>query len=112
MCARVCVRVRMSVTPCQRPLQSRTTIRYESTLRGADSSVVESLPIVTYKRSEGAATSDQDGNLCVVCRDEFEEGDGVRVLPCFHTFHVRCIDPWLFINKTCPVCHTNVYTDV
>uniref|UniRef100_A0A383VCG0 RING-type E3 ubiquitin transferase n=1 Tax=Tetradesmus obliquus TaxID=3088 RepID=A0A383VCG0_TETOB len=41
---------------------------------------------------------------CVVCLERYLEGDKVRVLPCQHRFHARCIDPWLANRRLCPVC--------
>eukprot|EP00904_Undaria_pinnatifida_P009811 jgi/Undpi1/5960/HiC_scaffold_2.g01234.m1 len=35
-------------------------------------------------------------------------GDEVRVLPCFHRFHVDEIDDWLDRNMTCPLCHLDI----
>lgn len=41
---------------------------------------------------------------CVVCMAEFEARQSVRVLPCRHEFHARCVDKWLRNNRTCPIC--------
>lgn len=35
-------------------------------------------------------------------------GDSVRVLPCFHRFHVDEIDDWLDRNTSCPLCHLDI----
>lgn len=85
-------------------------MRYERSVRGADPAVIQSLPVVAFAATGGAgAGANADNLMCVVCREAFRDGDGVRVLPCFHRFHVTCIDPWLCLNKLCPVCHTNVH---
>ncbi|GFN79938.1 RING finger protein 38 [Plakobranchus ocellatus] len=45
---------------------------------------------------------------CVVCMCEFEDRQLLRSLPCFHQFHVECVDEWLETNRTCPVCRHDV----
>ncbi|XP_037460374.1 E3 ubiquitin-protein ligase ATL41-like [Triticum dicoccoides] len=51
--------------------------------------------------SKGRATPVE----CVVCLQELEDGDVVRVLPaCRHFFHGSCIDTWLRAHSSCPVC--------
>lgn len=32
---------------------------------------------------------------CSICREDFQQGDQLRVLPCLHKYHAFCIDEWL-----------------
>lgn len=41
---------------------------------------------------------------CAVCLEDYAIGETVRTIPCFHTFHTKCIDPWLSTKATCPIC--------
>lgn len=42
---------------------------------------------------------------CSICLMDYKESDLLRMLPgCGHLFHVACVDPWLIMKLTCPVC--------
>ncbi|SAL97986.1 hypothetical protein [Absidia glauca] len=42
---------------------------------------------------------------CPICLDVFDQQGDYRVLPCHHTFHTSCIDPWLTqYRSSCPIC--------
>ena len=41
---------------------------------------------------------------CSVCTEDFLDGENVRILPCAHIYHQRCIDSWLLdFSGTCPL---------
>eukprot|EP00123_Amoebidium_parasiticum_P017840 comp24003_c4_seq1/m.42777 comp24003_c4_seq1/g.42777 ORF comp24003_c4_seq1/g.42777 comp24003_c4_seq1/m.42777 type:complete len:194 (-) comp24003_c4_seq1:451-1032(-) len=41
---------------------------------------------------------------CAICLEPHAIGQRVRPLPCNHAYHVLCIDTWLRLVPTCPVC--------
>ncbi|KAL2326889.1 hypothetical protein Fmac_020316 [Flemingia macrophylla] len=58
---------------------------------------IEALPSVEVE--EGC------GDLeCVVCLEEFGVGGVAKKMPCKHKFHSGCIEKWLGIHGSCPVC--------
>ncbi|KAF3433731.1 hypothetical protein FNV43_RR24834 [Rhamnella rubrinervis] len=68
------------------------------------SSTVQLIP--AHKYQKGMNMVGDDG-VCAVCLGEFEEGEELRTLPeCSHSFHVPCIDMWLYSHPNCPVCRT------
>ncbi|XP_015967724.1 E3 ubiquitin-protein ligase SIS3 [Arachis duranensis] len=53
-----------------------------------------------------------DCSECLICLEEFREGNEVRGLPCAHNFHVECIDEWLQLNVKCPQCRCSVFPNL
>ncbi|KAL4324895.1 hypothetical protein GQ457_11G014210 [Hibiscus cannabinus] len=50
---------------------------------------------------------------CVICLEEFKDGDSCSVLPnCKHVYHQFCIDQWLAKNRHCPLCRDSVTADL
>ena len=41
---------------------------------------------------------------CLVCLCDFQVGEKVSALPCFHCFHTKCIDEWIIRSPKCPIC--------
>ncbi|KAJ4892394.1 RING/U-box superfamily protein [Raphanus sativus] len=56
--------------------------------------------------SERVLSSDEAE--CCICLCDYEDGTELRELPCRHHFHEVCIDKWLRINATCPLCKFNI----
>lgn len=66
------------------------------------SSAVRSLPMLRY-----CGPAEEEPIECAVCLGEFEEGDTIKVIPaCRHLFHPPCIDTWLALHLSCPLCRT------
>lgn len=66
-------------------------------------SALKKLPIHKFKNGDPFET-------CCICLDDFEEGEKLRILPCDHGYHSKCIDSWLVKHKRiCPQCRKRVF---
>ncbi|KAJ0630662.1 putative transcription factor C2H2 family [Helianthus annuus] len=97
---------------------------------GASKEDIELLPKFTFRR-DGAASDEIQGLCggvmtecgtvtpiehvlspedaeCCICLSAYDDEAELRELPCFHHFHCSCIDKWLYINATCPLCKYNI----
>ncbi|KAJ6357737.1 hypothetical protein OIU78_005559 [Salix suchowensis] len=71
-------------------------------------SIASLIPTCKYT-DDIALVSKSEDVACAVCLNEFRDGEEVKVLPeCLHTFHVSCIDMWLFSHSNCPLCRTDM----
>ncbi|XP_030644036.1 E3 ubiquitin-protein ligase RNF38 isoform X2 [Chanos chanos] len=75
----------------------------EAKPRGLTKADIEQLP--SYRFNPSNHQSEQ--TLCVVCMCDFESRQLLRVLPCSHEFHAKCVDKWLKANRTCPICRAD-----
>ncbi|KAM1019979.1 hypothetical protein ACFX13_042032 [Malus domestica] len=74
----------------------------------AASNMETQINCVQTKYQKGVGLVLVGDGTCPVCLDEFEEGEYLRTLPeCSHSFHVPCIDMWLYSQPSCPVCRAN-----
>lgn len=63
--------------------------------------------IPAHKYQKGDETVGKEG-VCAICLSEYEEGEELRTLPeCMHSFHVPCIDMWLYSHSSCPMCRSD-----
>ncbi|XP_013886182.1 E3 ubiquitin-protein ligase RNF38 isoform X3 [Austrofundulus limnaeus] len=67
----------------------------EAKPRGLTKADIEQLP--SYRFNPNNHQSEQ--TLCVVCMCDFESRQLLRVLPCNHEFHAKCVDKWLKVSE-------------
>ncbi|KAI3764354.1 hypothetical protein L2E82_14361 [Cichorium intybus] len=73
---------------------------------GLDQATIESYTKVVL--GESKRLPGHDDAVCTICLSEYHVKDTVRCIPeCLHCFHAECIDEWLKMNGTCPVCRNS-----
>lgn len=74
---------------------------------GLDEATILSYPKMLYSEVK-IRKSYSTATCCSICLGDYKGNDMLRVLPdCEHVFHLKCIDPWLRMNPTCPLCRTS-----
>ncbi|KAJ4705418.1 RING-H2 finger protein [Melia azedarach] len=74
---------------------------------GLDEGTIKSYPKLQYSESK-LQKKDSTAMCCSICLADYKSSDMLRLLPdCNHMFHVKCVDPWLRLHPTCPVCRTS-----
>lgn len=101
-------------SPSDRILLVHPISRRAAVLRGDPTLLAEFLSAGTGRKGPPPATKASieamrtvemvdSGEECSVCLDEFGQAV-VKEMPCKHRFHGDCIDKWLGLHGTCPVC--------
>ncbi|CAN8316554.1 unnamed protein product [Cochlearia groenlandica] len=75
-------------------------------VHGLDEDTIQSYPKMLYSEAKGKYST--TSSCCHICLGDYKGNHVLRQLPdCNHFFHVKCIDTWLKLNPTCPVCRTS-----
>ncbi|ONM38911.1 E3 ubiquitin-protein ligase At4g11680 [Zea mays] len=72
--------------------------------RGASDEQLAALPRWRFKEPDVARDRERDDQECCICLAQYGEKEEVRQLPCTHVFHLKCVDRWLRIISSCPLC--------
>ena len=66
-----------------------------------DQEILNELPETTI---DDVNKLDPEKKNCVICLEDFKNGDKATILPCIHLFHTSCIQNWLKTQNCCPIC--------
>ncbi|KAK3194628.1 hypothetical protein Dsin_025938 [Dipteronia sinensis] len=73
---------------------------------GLDESTIESYQKVVL--GESKRLPGPNGSTCSICLSEYCSKETIRCIPeCKHCFHADCIDEWLRMNSSCPLCRNS-----
>lgn len=74
---------------------------------GLNEATLLSYPKLLYSRAK-LRNKDSTASCCSICLADYKDTDMLRLLPdCGHLFHLNCVDAWLRLHPTCPICRTS-----
>ncbi|KAL9247051.1 hypothetical protein vseg_020522 [Gypsophila vaccaria] len=76
-------------------------------IEGIDEETLKSYPKCLYSQLKKSIKGSTESS-CSICLGNYKGSDLVRELgECRHVFHLKCVDSWLRLNPTCPLCRTS-----
>ena len=69
--------------------------------QGLDQNTINNLNITNIN---DVSKMKEDNKNCVICLEDFKNGDVVIYLPCLHVFHKDCLLEWFRGHDFCPLC--------
>ncbi|KAK8469195.1 hypothetical protein PHAVU_005G016850 [Phaseolus vulgaris] len=73
---------------------------------GLEKPAIEAYPKIVV--GESVRLPRPDSGPCAICLCEYLPKDTVRCVPsCHHCFHADCVDVWLKMSATCPLCRNS-----
>ncbi|KAJ9159707.1 hypothetical protein P3X46_025186 [Hevea brasiliensis] len=90
----------VSASSDDQDLSSSVTINIEATLN--------TYPKILFSDAKNEKGDSSIASSCSICLAEYSDSDVLRLLPdCDHLFHVQCVDQWLKLHPTCPICRNS-----
>ncbi|KAL6533590.1 hypothetical protein OROHE_013423 [Orobanche hederae] len=73
---------------------------------GLDGPTIESYPMTIL--GESCRLPKPSDGTCPICLSDYQPKETLRSIPeCNHFFHANCVDEWLKLNATCPLCRNS-----
>ncbi|MBN3286422.1 RN145 protein, partial [Polyodon spathula] len=60
---------------------------------------IKCLPMATDEQLE------KHNDICAIC---YQDMKSAVITPCSHFFHAGCLKKWLYVQETCPLCHSQL----
>ncbi len=67
---------------------------------GLPRDLLEQLGVRLYVQPGNGAQAEGEVDNCSICYQDLTEGDQLRMLPCAHEYHKRCVDKWLRVRAS------------
>ncbi|KAK7343957.1 hypothetical protein VNO77_13107 [Canavalia gladiata] len=71
--------------------------------------ILNSYPLLLFSQAK-LHKLDSASLSCSICLADYKDSEWLRLLPdCGHSFHKECIDMWLRLNLSCPMCRNSPF---
>ncbi|PON70243.1 43kDa postsynaptic protein [Parasponia andersonii] len=85
-----------------------TTATSKQPSGGLDEAMLGACPKLPYSEIMLRYGSSSTSCGCSICLADYDETDMLMLLPnCAHLFHEKCINQWLRLHPTCPICRNS-----
>lgn len=95
-----------NLTPIQQPHTEDKNI-----VTGLSKSIINSYDTFPFDKNH-IATINKDNDydtICSICISDYKEQEILKMMPqCRHYFHRDCVDTWLKVNASCPICRNSL----
>ncbi|KAK7243294.1 hypothetical protein RIF29_38087 [Crotalaria pallida] len=72
---------------------------------GLPINIIKSYHTFHYSKSIIAIRNREHDMTCSICISDYKESETLRMMPkCCHYFHRDCLDTWLKVKGSCPIC--------
>lgn len=67
--------------------------------------IIKASSLLEYEKAGKVASNTVE--RCLICLDDYDPEDNLRLLSCRHVFHKQCVDKWLEQGRNnCPACRS------
>ncbi|XP_050211645.1 putative RING-H2 finger protein ATL71 [Mercurialis annua] len=75
-----------------------------------EDTLIGTCPKLLYSQVKCLKGEASVGSCCSICLGDYKDNDMLRLLPkCSHLFHFKCLDSWLRLHPTCPICRNSSF---
>lgn len=79
---------------------------------GASPDTIKKIDTIEYDPSMFASdekeNDDRPACECCCCQEKFDDVKAIKKTPCGHYFHEECLEKWLKVACTCPICRLDL----
>ena len=64
--------------------------------------------VANAEEQQNSKNENDDSKHCSICMCDYEDGEEILTLDCFHSYHTPCIEDWFKNQNWCPICRNKI----